>query len=80
VVRFKCSTTLNDEELSGQPSTSQTDDHNMRSKRGDYVEKLHTLYLSQIVVHKVVNKFTLLFDSASYNVCMILCMVKFRLD
>jgi hypothetical protein len=36
---------------------------NMHCKRG---EKLHTLYLSQIVVLEAINKFTLIFDSASY--------------
>jgi hypothetical protein len=35
-------------------------------KKGEYVEKLHTLYLSQIVVLEAINKFTLIFDSASY--------------
>jgi hypothetical protein len=33
-------------------------------KRAHYVEKLYTLYLPQIVVHEVINKFTLLFDRA----------------
>jgi hypothetical protein len=36
-------------------------------KMADYFGKWYTLHLSQIAVHKVINKFTLLFDSASYN-------------
>ena len=39
---------------------------NMHWKRGQYVENLQTLYLSQIVVLEAINKFTLIFDSASY--------------
>lgn len=35
-------------------------------KRGGYVQKWYTLHYSQIVVHKIINKFALLFDSASY--------------
>jgi hypothetical protein len=35
-------------------------------KRGDYTEKWYTLHFSQIVVHEVINKFTLLSDSALY--------------
>lgn len=39
--------------------------HSLRLKKaGDYVEKLYISYLSQIVVHEVINKFTLLFDSS----------------
>ena len=36
---------------------------NMRKKEGDFVEKLYTLHLSQ-VVSEVINKFVSLFDSA----------------
>jgi hypothetical protein len=35
-------------------------------KKGQYVEKLHTLYLSQIVVLEAINKVILIFDSAPY--------------
>ena len=35
-------------------------------KRGAYVENWHTWNLSQIVIHTVINKFTLLFDFVSY--------------
>jgi len=33
-------------------------------KVGDYVEKWFILYLSQIVVHEVINQLTVLFDCA----------------
>jgi hypothetical protein len=39
----------------------------LQKQRGDYVEKQHTLHLSQVIVDGVINKFTSLFDSASYN-------------
>ena len=35
---------------------------------GVCVEKWYISYLSQIVVHEVINKFTLLFDSSLYKV------------
>jgi hypothetical protein len=39
-------------------------------KRGDYVEKWYILLLSQVVVHEVINKSTLFFDSILYIKCI----------
>lgn len=35
-------------------------------KKGDWIEKWYTLYLLQVVIHKLINKFTLLSDCALY--------------
>jgi hypothetical protein len=41
-------------------------EHYREQEGCDHVEKWYTLHLSQVVVHKGSNKFTLLLDSASY--------------
>ena len=38
-------------------------------KRGCLCREWYTLHLSHVVVHEVINKFTLLSDSALFNVC-----------
>jgi hypothetical protein len=35
-------------------------------KLGDYIKKSYTLLVPQVIVHEVINKFTVLFDGASY--------------
>lgn len=40
----------------------------LKKKGGDYFEKWYTLHLSQIVVHVVISKLTLLFDCSLYMV------------